>query len=179
MSEPSAIPPVHAPVQGALSPSYARISLGVVVSAREANLLGNIHGGEIVKLADSTAGVVAQRHSGGPAVTAALDEMAFLEPVHVGDIVRTYAQVNWAGRSSMEIGVRVETQPWDDPSNVSLHVASAYFVFVAVDADGRARSVPPLAPETEEELRRMREAEIRRSHRLARKEEIEAGRHHP
>ena len=116
------------------------------MSAREANLLGNIHGGEIVKLADSTAGAVAQRHSGGPAVTAALDEMAFLEPVHVGDIVRTYAQVNWAGRSSMEVGVRVETQPWNDPSTVTLHVASAYFVFVAIDADGARPRGPGAGP---------------------------------
>src|SRR5215212_8189021 len=97
------------------------------------NLLGSVHGGVIMQLVDSTAGAVAQRHSGGPAVTAAMDEMAFLLPVHVGDIVRTYAQVNWAGRSSMEVGVRVETQPWNDPSTTSLHVASAYFVFVAVD----------------------------------------------
>jgi acyl-CoA hydrolase len=176
MTDPADIPSV-APLKGAALPaSYGRVSLGVVMSAREANLLGNIHGGEIVKLADSTAGAVAQRHSGGPAVTAALDEMAFLEPVHVGDIVRTYAQVNWAGRSSMEVGVRVETQPWNDPSTVTLHVASAYFVFVAIDAEGHARAVPTLAPETEEEVRRMREAEIRRAHRLARKEEIEAAR---
>ena len=178
MTDRADIPASPAPTNAARPPSYGRVSLGVVMSAREANLLGNIHGGEIVKLADSTAGAVAQRHSGGPAVTAALDEMAFLEPVHVGDIVRTYAQVNWAGRSSMEVGVRVETQPWNDPSDVTLHVASAYFVFVAIDADGHARAVPALAPETEEEVRRMREAEIRRAHRLARKEEIEAGRSH-
>ena len=75
-----------------------------------------------------------------------MDEMAFLEPVHVGDIVRTFAQVNWAGRSSMEIGVRVETQPWNDPSETALHVASAYFVFVAIDADGRSREIPRLRP---------------------------------
>lgn len=158
------------------APSFARVSLAVITSGREANLLGNIHGGEIVKLADSTAGAVAQRHSAGPAVTAALDEMAFLEPVHVGDIVRTLAQVNWAGRSSMEIGVRVETQPWDDPSSPPLHVGSAYFVFVAVDGAGKPRPVPPLLPETPEELRRMREAEIRRAHRLAKKQEIDSGR---
>jgi acyl-CoA hydrolase len=172
MTEPAPTPVVAGP----LPPSYGRVSLGIVMTSREANLLGNIHGGEIVKLADSTAGAVAQRHSGGPAVTAALDEMAFLEPVHVGDIVRTYAQVNWAGRSSMEVGVRVETQPWNDPSTVALHVASAYFVFVAVDTEGQPRPVPPLAPETEDEVRRMREAEIRRAHRLARKQEIAAGR---
>lgn len=164
-SEPTARPP-----------SYARVSLALMTSGREANLLGNIHGGEIVKLADSTAGAVAQRHSGGPAVTAALDEMAFLAPVHVGDIVRTQAQVNWAGRSSMEIGVRVEAQPWNDPSVSALHVASAYFVFVAIDAEGHARQVPPLLPETPDEVRRHREAQIRRAHRLARREEIESGR---
>jgi acyl-CoA hydrolase len=160
----------------ARTPSYARVSLAVMTSGSEANLLGNIHGGEIMKLADSTAGAVAQRHSGGPAVTAAMDEMAFLEPVHVGDIVRTFAQVNWAGRSSMEIGVRVETQPWNDASERTLHVASAYFVFVAIDAQGRSRPIPPLRPETPDEVRRMREAEIRRSHRLAQRQEIESGR---
>ena len=157
-------------------PSYARVSLALMTSSNQANLLGNIHGGEIMKLADSTAGAVAQRHSGGPAVTAAMDEMAFLEPVHVGDIVRTLAQVNWTGRSSMEIGVRIETQPWNDPSETSLHVASAYFVFVAIDAEGRSRAIPQLAPETPDEVRRMREAEIRRSHRLAKKREIDRGR---
>jgi acyl-CoA hydrolase len=157
-------------------PSYARVSLGVIMSEREANLLGNIHGGEIMKLADSTAGAVAQRHGGGPAVTAAMDEMAFLHPVHVGDIVRTFSQVNWAGRSSMEIGVRVEAEPWNDPSVTSLHVASAYFVFVAIDAEGKAREIPRLAPESPDEVRRMREAEIRRAHRLAKRQEILTGR---
>src|SRR5919107_1599763 len=157
-------------------PSYARVSLAVMTSSKEANLLGNIHGGEIMKLADSTAGAVAQRHSGGPAVTAAMDEMAFLEPVHVGDIVRTFAQVNWTGRSSMEIGVRIETQPWNDPSETALHVASAYFVFVAIDSDGRAREIPGIAPESPDEVRRMREAEIRRAHRLAKRQEILTGR---
>jgi acyl-CoA hydrolase len=158
-------------------PSYARVSLAIMTSGREANLLGNIHGGEVVKLADSTAGAVAQRHSAGPAVTAALDEMAFLAPIHVGDIVRTFGQVNWAGRSSMEIGVRVEAQPWNDPAAEPLHVASAYFVFVAIDVDGMPRPVPPLMPTSPEEERRTREAEIRRAHRLARKQEIDAGRH--
>jgi acyl-CoA hydrolase len=157
-------------------PSFARVSLAVIMSGREANLLGNIHGGEIVKLADSTAGAVAQRHSGGPAVTAALDEMAFLAPVHVGDILRTDAQVNWAGRTSMEVGVRVEAQPWNDPAAHRLHVASAYFVFVAIDVDGQPREIPPLLVEGPDDVRRRREAEIRRAHRLAKKQEIASGR---
>ena len=159
------------------TPGYARVSLAKMTSSADANLLGNVHGGEIVKLADSTAGAVAQRYSAGPSVTAALDEMVFLRPVHVGDIVRTLAQVNWAGRSSMEIGVRIEAQPWNDPATQGLHVASAYFVFVAVDAEGGSRQVPPLRTETADDERRWREAEIRRSHRLARKAEIDAGRH--
>jgi len=157
-------------------PSYARVSLAVMTDANAANLLGNVHGGDIMKLADSTAGAVAQRHSGGPAVTAAMDEMAFLHPVHVGDIVRTFAQVNWAGRSSMEIGVRIEAQPWDSAANEPLHVASAYFVFVAIDEHGSPRAVPGLLPQTTEERRRMREAQIRRAHRLAKKLEIDQGR---
>ncbi|MBZ5735913.1 acyl-CoA thioesterase [Nocardioides sp. TRM66260-LWL] len=156
--------------------SYARVSLAVLTSRAQTNLLGNVHGGEIVKLADSTAGAVAQRHSGGPAVTAALDEMVFLRPVHVGDIVRTDAQVNWVGRSSMEIGVKVEAQPWNDPSETALHVATAYFVFVAIDSDGGPRPVPGLILETDDDRRRHREAEIRRAHRMARIAEIESGR---
>jgi acyl-CoA hydrolase len=159
----------------AVAPATSTVSLAVLMDARSANLLGNIHGGDIMKLADSTAGAVAQRYSGGPAVTAAMDEMAFLHPVHVGDIVRTTGQVNWAGRSSMEIGVRIETQPWNDASE-PLHVGSAYFVFVAIDEHGHSRAVPALAPVTPDELRRQREAEIRRAHRLAKRAEIEHGR---
>jgi acyl-CoA hydrolase len=155
--------------------SYSRVSLAEVMTSGDANLLGNVHGGEIMKLADSTAGAVAFRHAGRPAVTAAMDEMVFLEPVHVGDILRTFGQVNWVGRTSMEIGVRVETQPWGSAAGVPLHVASAYFVFVALD-DGPPRPVPGILPETEDDHRRHREAEIRRTHRLARRAAIEAGR---
>lgn len=157
-------------------PSHARTSLSSLMDRRHVNLLGNVHGGVIMRLVDSTAGAVAQRHSGGPAVTAAMDEMAFLEPVHVGDIVRTSAQVNWAGRTSMEVGVRVESEPWDEAGREPLHVASAYLVFVAIDADGRPREIPGLRPETDTERRRMREAEIRRAHRLSRKAAIESAR---
>jgi acyl-CoA hydrolase len=99
-----------------------------------------------------------------------------LQPVHVGDIVRAMAQVNWAGRTSMEIGVRVESEPWNEAGSEPLHVASAYLVFVAIDDHGHPRPIPRLAPQTPDEVRREREAEIRRAHRLARRQEIEAGR---
>ncbi len=159
-----------------VAPEYARTSLAVLMDSSHVNLLGNVHGGAIMKIVDSTAGAVAQRHSGGPAVTAAMDEMAFLQSVHVGDILRTYAQVNWAGRSSMEIGVRVETERWNEAGSDPVHVASAYLVFVAIDEDGRPRDIPALEPTSAAEVRRVREAEIRRDHRLARRREIEAGR---
>ena len=98
---------------GRSPPSFGRVSLSLLAGQTHVNLLGNVHGGEVMRLVDSTAGAVAQRHSGGPAVTAAMDEMAFLAPVHVGDILRAAAQVNWAGRTSMEVGVRVESEPWN------------------------------------------------------------------
>lgn len=94
---------------------------------------------------------------------------------HCGDILRTTAQVNWAGKSSMEIGARLEAEPYDAPG-LARHVASAYFVMVAIDEQGDPRPVPGLLPETPDEVRRMREAEIRRAHRLARKVEIDRGR---
>ncbi len=161
---------------GALPPAFGRVSLTLLAGQNHVNLLGNVHGGEVMRLVDSTAGAVAQRHSGGPAVTAAMDEMAFLAPVHVGDILRATAQVNWAGHTSVEVGVRVESEPWNQAGTEPVHVASAYLVFVAINEDGRPRQVPPLAPEGPEEVRRMREAEIRRAHRLARKTEIDQGR---
>jgi len=157
-------------------PSFGRVSLSLVANQTHVNLLGNVHGGEVMRLVDSTAGAAAGRHSSGPAVTAAMDEMAFLAPVHVGDILRATAQVNWAGRTSMEVGVRVETEPWNQAGTDPVHVASAYLVFVAIDHDGRPREVPPLAPASATEERRIREAEIRRAHRLARKAEIDEGR---
>ncbi len=159
-----------------LPASFGRVSLTLLAGQAHVNLLGNVHGGEVMRLVDSTAGAVAQRHSRGPAVTAAMDEMAFLAPVHVGDILRASAQVNWAGRTSMEVGVRVESEPWNQAGTDPVHVASAYLVFVAIDAEGRPRQIPALAPEAPEEVRRMREAEIRRAHRLARKTEIDEGR---
>ena len=158
------------------TPSDTRVTLSEIMRGTEANLLGTVHGGHLMKAVDSIAGVVANRYAGGPAVTAAMDEMAFLQPVHVGDILRTYAQVNWAGRTSMEIGVRVETERWNEAGSDPVHVASAYLVFVAIDEDGAPREIPALEPTTAAEHRRVREAEIRRDHRLARRQEIEAGR---
>ncbi len=151
----------------------SRCTLSRIMTALDANLHGNIHGGVIMKMVDDAGGVVAARHSGGRAVTAAMDEMAFLVPVHVGDLVHAHAQVNWAGRTSMEIGVRVEAERWDE-IGVPLHTATAYLVYVGLDGEGRPREIPPVLVDEADEVgrRRFREAEIRRTHRLARREAI-------
>ena len=137
----------------------------------DTNLLGSVHGGVVMKLVDSVAGAVAQRHSGGVAVTAAMDEMVFLEQVKVGDLVHAEAQVNWTGRTSMEIGVRVLAERWNE-AGPAKRVATAYLVFVALDEHGEPRDVPQVLPETDEDRRRYAEGEIRRRSRLARREEI-------
>lgn len=137
----------------------------------DTNLLGTVHGGVIMKLVDDVAGAVAQRHSGGTAVTASMDEMVFVEPVRVGDLVHAQGRVNWTGRTSMEIGVRVVAERWDTVEE-PVRVATAYLVFVAVDKDGKPREIPQVAPESGDDRRRFEEAEIRRTHRLARREAI-------
>jgi acyl-CoA hydrolase len=152
--------------------SAARITLSHIMSAHDTNLLGTVHGGVVMKLVDDAAGAVAGRHSEGPAVTGAMDEMAFLEPVRVGDLLQVKAQVNWTGRTSMEVGVRVVAERWNEAGRPAKQVASAYLVFVAVDAEGRPRRVPPVLPETADDRRRCQEAQIRRRHRLARREAI-------
>ncbi|AKU15286.1 acyl-CoA thioesterase [Luteipulveratus mongoliensis] len=157
------------------TPSDTRLTLAHIMSAHDTNLMGTVHGGKIMKLVDDAAGTVAARYSGGPAVTASMDEMLFLAPVRVGDVVTVNAQVNWAGRTSMEVGARVETTRWDELS-APVHVATAYLVMVAVSDDGTPRSVRDLRPTTDEEQRRFREATIRRAHRLARRQAIQDSR---
>jgi acyl-CoA hydrolase len=159
--------------------SATRVSLSRVMTQLDVNLLGNVHGGVMMKLVDDVAGLVATRHSGGPAVTAFVDEMAFLNPVHVGDLLHTHAQVNWTGNTSMEVGVRVEAERWDIAGAEPMHVASAYLVFVAIDDEGKPRPVPPLILQSFEDERRNNEARIRRTHRLARRAAILASREAP
>jgi acyl-CoA hydrolase len=162
--------------EGGRPTSAARGRLSRIMTVLDTNLLGTVHGGVVMKLVDDVAGVVAQRHSGGAAVTASMDEMAFLEPVRVGDLVHAEGQVNWTGTTSMEVGVRVLAEPWDRAGVEPVRVATAYLVFVAVDDQGRPRGVPPVLPETDEDRRRVGEAEIRRTHRLARRAAILASR---
>jgi uncharacterized protein (TIGR00369 family) len=153
--------------------SYSQVTLSRIMTPVDVNLYGTVHGGVIVTFVDTVAGAVAARHTGGTAVTAAIDEIIFVEPVRVGDLVHAAAQVNWTGRTSLEVGCRVTAERWDEPGTADpLVVATAYLVFVAVDADGKPRPVPPVLPESPVDVQRFREAGIRRAHRLAKRAAI-------
>lgn len=154
--------------------SDSKVTLTQMMEVTDANVTGNVHGGVVMRLVDTAAALAAIKHSGGVALTVGIDEMTFLEPVHIGEVVVLKASVNDVGRTSMECGVRVEAQ--DPLTGTVRHVNSAYLVFVAVDQEGKPRPVPPLVAESEVEHRRQREAKLRRERRIAHREAIEATR---
>jgi acyl-CoA hydrolase len=142
----------------------------------DANSAGFVHGGLVMKLCDEAAGIAAVKHCRLRIVTAAIDRMTFLHPVHVGELLTCKASVNAVWRSSMEVGVRVEAE---NPRTGEIrHTSTAYLTMVALDDDGRPTPVPPLLAESEPEQRRMREAELRRRNRLGEREQILRGRAH-
>jgi acyl-CoA hydrolase len=143
------------------------------MSIVDANSAGFVHGGMVMKLCDEAAGVASVRHSGLRVVTAGMDRMTFLEPVNVGDLLTCSATVNAAWRTSMEVGVRVEAE--SPRTGEKRHTSTAYLTMVAVDENGQPTPVPPLIATSETELRRQREAEVRRRNRLAEREEIMRG----
>ena len=131
---------------------------------QDANILGHVFGGAILALMDKCAAVAAFRHARSNCVTASIDRVDFREPIHVGDLVVMKASVNFAGRTSMEIGVRVEAE--DLLTGRRRHTNSCYLTFVAIDRNGRPVEVPPVIPETDDERRRFAGAQARRKRRL-------------
>ncbi|MEO8700813.1 MAG: acyl-CoA thioesterase [Kofleriaceae bacterium] len=125
---------------------------------------GVMFGGVMMQWIDVCAGVAAMRHAGGVVLTASIDRLDFLSPVHVGEIVVLQAQVNYTSRTSMEVGCRVETE--DMPTRSRRYVTKAYLTFVAMGGDGKPRAIDPLAVETDDDRRRHTEAQQRRSARL-------------
>ncbi|MFC2021403.1 acyl-CoA thioesterase [Chloroflexota bacterium] len=134
------------------------------MTPQDVNVSGNVHGGVIMKLIDEAAGVVATRHARGNTVTASVDKIDFLKPVFSGDLVTLRASLNLVGRTSMEVGVHVESE--NIMTSEVRHTTSAYLIYVALDNDGKTTAVPPLILETEEEIRRNRDAQLRRDARL-------------
>jgi acyl-CoA hydrolase len=141
---------------------------------QDANTAGNVHGGTIMRMCDEVAGIAAIRHSGSRVVTAGMDRMTFLHPVFVGMIVSVRGMVNAAWRTSMEVGVRVDAE--NVHTGEVVHTSTAYLTMVALTAEGKPAQVPPVDPQTEDERRRLREAEHRRTTRLREREEIVAAR---
>jgi acyl-CoA hydrolase len=136
-----------------------------VILPNDTNTLGNLLGGRLMHYIDVTGAIAAYRHSRTHVVTAAMDHIDFIQPVHVGDLLILKSSVNRAFNTSVEVGVKV----WvEHPQTGSLlHVASAYLVFVAVDENGRRQRVPEVLPETPDEIRRYADALRRREHREA------------
>ena len=134
------------------------------MTPQDANLAGNVHGGVIMRLIDDAAYVVATRHCRCNTVTASIDRMDFHNPIYVGDLVSLKASLNLVGKTSMEIGVRVDSE--NLKTGEISHGVSAYLTYVALDENGKPAPVPPLILETEDDKRRNTEAQLRRRVRL-------------
>jgi acyl-CoA hydrolase len=139
---------------------YSEIAL-----PNDANPLGNLLGGRVMHLVDLAGAIAGTRHSRWPVVTASIDYMTFLHPVHIGQLLTLRSSVNRVFRSSMEVGVKVWVE--DMRTGSISHTSSAYLTFVALDASGQKVQIPPVLPETDDERRRYEEAGVRREYRLA------------
>ena len=151
--------------------SGSQVTLVQLMEISDANIAGIVHGGTIMKLVDTAAGLAAMKHCGGPVVTVSMDTMSFLAPVRIGDMVTVRASVNDVGRTSLEVGVRVESE--NILSGERTHTGSAYLVFVALDAQGKPRPVPSVVAQGQTQRRRQKEAKIRRQTRLDHKHAIQ------
>jgi acyl-CoA hydrolase len=144
--------------------SASRVVVARPMQPPDANAQGNVHGGVILRMMDEAAGIAVARHTHSRAVTAAIDSFSFLHPVQIGDFVSVLASINWAGRSSLEVGVRVEAE--NLRTGTVTHTGTGRLIFVSIDEQGRPAPVPPLLPETEDDRRRMAEAEERQKARV-------------
>jgi len=143
----------------------SRITLTQVMNVTDANILGNVHGGMLMKLSDEAGGIAAARHACRPAVTVAVDSMTFHSPVSIGNLVQVSAAVTWTGRTSIETRVVVTAE--DVLTGVVMHTNTAFFVYVALDEEGQPTPVPPLICETDEEKRRFKDGAARQAYRLS------------
>ena len=157
MTEPRTSKPVSA----------SRITISQLMHLEHANLLGNVHGGWIMKLMDEAGALACMRHAQRKVVTVAMDSMVFRQPILIGDLVILTAEVTYVGRTSMEVEVQVNAE--NPVTGERTHTNTAYLVYVALDDEGRPTSVPGLTVETEAQQRRMEEAKERQERRLKNK----------
>lgn len=147
--------------------SKSQVTMTELVLPSHTNSLGTIFGGTIMSWVDIAAAICAQRHSQKQVVTAHIDDLEFVAPVYKGWVVNLKASVNFTGRTSMEVGVRVDAE--NPTTNETFHTATAYLTFVALDSHGKPTEVTPIDPQTDDEKRRFKAAEARRAHRLSRR----------
>ena len=145
-----------------------QLTMTVLMTPDTANFSGNVHGGNILKLLDQVAYACASRYAGTYVVTMSVDQVTFRQPIHVGELVTFMAAVNYTGRTSMEVGIKVVTE--DIRTQSVRHANSCFFTMVAVDDDRKPVEVRPLVPQTPEEIRRSNAAQVRRQLR----QELEA-----
>jgi len=165
--KPSAKDAIEANVPRTLDPRPVRESqsqMAEVIFPNDTNPLGNLMGGRLMQLIDVAGAMAAHRHCRSYVVTASMDHLDFLAPVHVGDLLVLKSSVNRAFRTSMEIGVKCWVENYI--TGQTRHISSAYLTFVAIDREGRRLEVPPVVPETPEEKRRYEGAGRRREHRI-------------
>ena len=152
--------------------SESKVIIAQVMNPESSNPAGNVHGGDIMKLIDTAGGVAATRHARAHVVTASIDRIDFHHPVYVGDFLILKASVNFVGKKSMEVGVRVEAE---NPITGNVrHTGSAYLTFVALDDNKRPIQLPPLILDTDEDKHRNEEAAQRRQMRLSVKKKEKA-----
>jgi uncharacterized protein (TIGR00369 family) len=132
-----------------------------------ANLIGNVHGGWIMKLVDEAGALACMRHAQKKVVTVAIDSMTFRQPIRIGDLIILNAEVTYTGKTSMEVEVQVLAE--NPVTGEQIHTNNAYLVYVALDDEGRPTSVPALVTETEEEKARMAQAQKRQAYRISQK----------
>lgn len=137
-----------------------KLTMTLLMTPDKANFSGKVHGGQILKMLDEVAYACASRFSGRYVVTVSVDQVSFKEAIQVGELVTFLASINYTGRSSMEVGIRVVTE--SVPMSVTKHAMTCYFTMVAVDDDGKPVAVPHYAPETQEERVRYEAAKLRR-----------------
>ena len=140
------------------------VTMSEIMTPDMVNFYGNVHGGYLLKLLDRVAYVCASRYSGKPTVTLSVDQVVFKEPIHVGELVTFYASVNYVGKTSMEIGIRVVAE--DFFKNQTRHTNTCYFTMVAIDEKGKPTAVPPLTIENETHQQRKDAALLRKEARL-------------
>ena len=138
-----------------------QLTMTVLMTPDTANFSGNVHGGNLLKLLDQVAYACASRYAGRYVVTLSVDRVIFRQPIHVGELVSFLASINHTGKSSMEVGIKVVAE--NIRTQVVRHANSCFFTMVAVGEDRKPTAVPPLTPNTPDEVRRFKAAQLRRS----------------